>query len=237
MKEPVKPRRRYDSRRRHAQAAQTRQDIVAAAQRLFLERGFAGATLASIARSAGVAVETVYRSFGSKAALFKAVVEAAVAGGAARATVPPEQRPVIQAMIAEPDPRRKLEMHAATQPGIHARAGPLLRVLAQAASTDPSLADLLAQIENQRLQGMGRFAEDLGKLGVLRPGISVEEARDILWMINSSAVHELLVVQRGWSAERYRDLIASLEARAILAQSKPPHDDPERTLEGENGSP
>jgi AcrR family transcriptional regulator len=110
--------------RRRIQAAQTRQDIVVAAQQLFLERGYAGATIASIAQAAGVVVETIYRAFGSKAALFKAVVEAAVAGGAARATVPLAQRPVIQAMIAEPDPRRKLEMHAATQHGIHARLGP-----------------------------------------------------------------------------------------------------------------
>jgi AcrR family transcriptional regulator len=142
MSEDVKPRRRYDSTRRQAQAAQTRQDILAAAQRLFLERGYAGTTLAAIATAAGVVVETIYRAYGSKAELFKAVVRAAVAGGADRAQVPVEQRPAIAAVIAEPDPHRQLELYAATQPGIHARAGPLLRVLVGAAAADPELAEL-----------------------------------------------------------------------------------------------
>src|SRR6266542_6691989 len=107
MSEDVKPRRRYDSRRRQAQAAQTRQDILAAARDAFLERGYTATTLAAVARAAGVVVETIYRGFGGKAGLLKAVVEAAVAGGAARAQVPPEQRPVIQAIRAETDPHRQ----------------------------------------------------------------------------------------------------------------------------------
>src|SRR6266511_2592870 len=184
MAEEVKPqpRRRYDTTRRQAQAAQTRQDIVAAAQRVFLERGYSGATLTAIAQAAGVVVETIYRGFGSKASLFKVVVRAAVAGGAARAAVPPEQRPAIQAVIAETDPRRQFQLYAATQPGIHARAGPLLRVL------------VWAPLENERLAGMGRFAQRLADRGVLRPGLSAEDARDVLWTLNSMAVHDLLVV-------------------------------------------
>src|SRR5918995_4367516 len=139
MTEDVKPRRRYDSTRRQAQAAQTRQDILTAAHQLFLERGYTGTTLAAIAQTAGVVVETIYRAYGSKAELFKAVVRAAVAGGAARAQVPVEQPPAIAAVIAEPDPHRQLQLYAATQPGIHARARPLLRVLIGAAAADPEL--------------------------------------------------------------------------------------------------
>src|SRR6266542_4942193 len=156
--EDAKPRRRYDSRRRQAQAAQTRHEILGAAHRLFLERGYAGTTLASVAEGAGVVVETIYRASGGKAGLFKAVVEAAVAGGAARAERSPEQRPAIQAVIAETDPRRQLELYAATQPGIHARVGPLLRVLGEAAAAEPELAEVSRQLEAQRLAGMGRFA-------------------------------------------------------------------------------
>src|SRR6266511_4189623 len=193
MAEEVKPqpRRRYDTTRRQAQAAQTRQDIVAAAQRVFLERGYSGATLTAIAQAAGVVVETIYRGFGSKASLFKVVVRAAVAGGAARAAVPPEQRPAIQAVIAETDPRRQFQLYAATQPGIHARAGPLLRVLVGAAAADPELAEVWAQLENERLAGMGRFAQRLADRGVLRPGLSAEDARDVLWPLNSMAARAL----------------------------------------------
>jgi AcrR family transcriptional regulator len=217
MSEDVKSRRRYNATRRQAQAAQTRQDILAAAHELFMERGYAGTPLAAIAKAAGVVVETVYRAYGSKAELFKAVVRAAVAGGAARAQVPAEQRPAIQAVIAETDPHRQLELYAATQPGIHARAGPLLRVLIGAAAANPELAQLWTQLEGERLAGMGRFAQLLADRGVLRPELSVEEARDLLWTLNSLAVHDLLVLQRGWSPERYRDWLATTLASALLS--------------------
>ena len=65
MTESVKPRRRYQSPRRAAQAAQTRRDIVTAAGLLFRERGY-GVPLADIASEAGVVVETVYRIFGTQ---------------------------------------------------------------------------------------------------------------------------------------------------------------------------
>jgi AcrR family transcriptional regulator len=225
MSEDVKPRRRYNATRRQAQAAQTRQDILAAAHRLFLERGYAGTTLAAIAQAAGVVVETIYRAYGSKAELFRAVVRAAVAGGADRAQVPSDQRPAIRAVIAETDPHRQLELYAATQPGIHARAGPLLRVLIGAAATDPELGELWVQIENERLSGMGRFAGLLADRGVLRPGLSVEEARDLLWTLNSLAIHDLLVLQRGWSPDRYRGWLAGALARELLPNQTMP--DPE----------
>jgi AcrR family transcriptional regulator len=83
-------------------------------------------------------VKTIYRTFDGKAALFKAAVEAAVARGTERAE-PPLQRPAIRAVIAEPDPRRKLERHATTQPGSHERLAPLCQTLAEAAAIGPEL--------------------------------------------------------------------------------------------------
>src|ERR671918_753114 len=126
MSGDVKRKRRYDSSRRRAQAEQTRLDILAAAQDLFAEHGYAATTLAQVASAANVVVETVYRAYGSKAKLFRAVVAAAVAGGGERARVDPEDRPAIRAVIEEPDPVRKLALYASTQPGIHRRSGPLL---------------------------------------------------------------------------------------------------------------
>jgi AcrR family transcriptional regulator len=218
----VKPPRRYDSTRRRAQAAQTRHDILKAALQLFLEGGYAGTTINDVAAAAGVAVETIYRGFGSKAALFKGVIEAAIAGGAARAAIPPEERPVVRAMIAEQNPRRVLELHAATQPGIHARAGPLYRVLMEATAADPDVADVWNQLEAQRLAGMRRIAAQLKNLGGIRQELSVEEAGDILWTVNSVAVYNLLVLQRGWSPERYRDWIASTNTHALLPGRRRP---------------
>lgn len=213
----VKPSRRYDSELRKSQAAATRQVIVDAALAVFLEHGYAGATMQKIAESAGVVVETIYRAFDGKAGLFKEAVEAALAGGAARAERPVEQRPAIQAVITEPDPRRKLERYADTQPGIHARLGSLYRTLAEAAAVDPRLADIQEELEMRRLHGMARFAQHLSETGALRAGITVDEARDVLWTINSHAVHRMLVAERGWSPDRYRDWLAGTLTCVLLS--------------------
>ena len=212
----VKPRRRYESARRQEQAAQTRRDIVAAAGVCIRKRGYAATSMPEIAAEAGVAVETIYRTFGSKAGLFREVVQAAVAGGTSRADVPVEERPTIRAVIEERDPRRQLELYAATQPGIHRRSGPLLRALRDAGSVDPDLRALWREMEEWRLRGQGRMAGMLAERGLLRPGLSVDDARDIVWTLCSLAVYDLLVVERGWSSERYREWISSSLAAALL---------------------
>jgi AcrR family transcriptional regulator len=216
MTEDVKPRRAYRSTRRAEQTAQTRRDMVTVAGKLFRERGYAGVAMPVIAAEAAVAVETIYRAFGSKAGLFKAVIDAAVAGGTSRAEVPVEARAAIRAVIEEPDPRRQVERYAATQPGIHRRSGPLLRALSGAAATDPGLRALWDEIESARLAGQGRFVGMLGERGALRPGLSVEDARDGLWTLASLAVYDMLVEARGWSAERYQAWLTESLAALLL---------------------
>jgi AcrR family transcriptional regulator len=209
MTDDVKPARRaYRSTRRADQVAQTRRDILASAGGLFRARGYAGVSMLVIARASGVAVETVYRAFGSKTGLFKAVIDAAVAGGSTRSDRPVEERPAIRALIEEPDPRRQVELYAATQPGIHRRSGPLLLALAGAAATDPELAGLWREIEATRLEGQGRFVGMLASRGVLRSGVSVEDGRDGLWALCSVAVFDMLVNTQGWSADRYERWLA-----------------------------
>jgi AcrR family transcriptional regulator len=214
----VKPRRSYDSQRRRQQAAQTRRDVEAAADKLFRERGYAGTSMPSIAAEAGVVVETIYRAFGSKAGLFKAVIEAALAGGSERAEIPPAERPAIRAVIEEPDPRRKLELYAATQPGVHGRSGPLYRVLAGAADSDPELRAVIDGIAARRLHGLGGLAAQLAESGELRLELSVDDARDLIWTLCSAAVHDLLVRDRNWAPEHYRDWLATALKRELLQE-------------------
>jgi len=216
MSDAVNPRRHYSSVRRQQQAAQTRHDIVVAADALFRELGYVGATMPVIARASGVVVETVYRAFGSKAGLFGAVVDAAVAGGAARAVRPVEERPAIRRVIEEPDPRRQLALYAATQPGIHERSGALLRALAGAAASDPGLRALWDDIERRRLAGQGRLATRLGEQGVLRADIGIEAARDLIWLHCSLAVHDMLLLTLGWSPARYEAWLAQILIRELL---------------------
>ena len=220
MVESVKPRRRYQSPRRAAQAAQTRRDIVTAAGLLFRERGY-GVPLTEIASEAGVVVETVYRIFGSKAGLFRATVEAVLAGGASRAEIPVEERPAIRAILDEPDPLRQVAAYAATQPGIHRRAGPLLRALRDARGSDPELGRLWDEMEAWRLDGHGRFVRMLADRGALRPGLTVDAGTGVAWTLCSLAVYDLLVLGRGWGDERYQAWLTDILARELLGSGAP----------------
>jgi AcrR family transcriptional regulator len=220
MSEVVKTRRRYESRRRQEQAAQTRGDILAAAGKLFRDRGYGATSMPLIATESGVVVETVYRAFGNKAGLFRAVMEAVVAGGATRADVRVEERPAIRAVIEERDPRRQIALYVATQPGIHRRSGPLLRALLGAVATDAELKALWDEMEAWRLEGQGRFVGMLAERGRLRPGLSFEEARDVVWTLCSLAVHDLLVVARGWTSERYQEWLTEALMRELLTDDR-----------------
>lgn len=216
MTRDVKPRRKYESVHRRAQAAGTRRSIVAAAGPLFEARGYAGTTMAEVASAAGVVVETVYRAFGSKAALFGAVVEAALAGGIERAEVPVEQRSAIATIIAETDPRRQVELYAATQPGIHRRAGPLLRVVRDAAALDPEVGKVWADLEAQRFAGQRRFTDRLASRSALPTEVSADAAADMLFALTSLALHDILVIERGWSQDQYQLWLTSSLIQALL---------------------
>lgn len=217
MADPVKRRRRYESARRTAQAAQTRRDILAAAGQLFRERGY-GVPLTEIASEAGVVVETVYRIFGGKVSLFRAVVEVVLAGGAERAEVPVADRAVVRAIHAESDPRARVALYAATQPGIHRRAGPLLRALRDARGSDAELVRLWDEMEAWRLEGQGRFVRQLFDGGALKPGLSLDAAIDVLWTLCSLAIYDMLVLGRGWTDERYEAWLTHVLVSELLGE-------------------
>jgi AcrR family transcriptional regulator len=214
---PVNARRRYQSDVRAAQAAATRRAVVEAAGRLFRARGYA-VPIAAIAAEAGVAEETIYRLFGTKATLFKAVVEVLLAGGASRAEVPVGERPATRAIHDERDPARQVARYAATQPGIHRRAGPLLRALRDARAGDPALAKLWTELEEWRFEGQRRLVRLLADQGSLRSDRSFDEATDVFWSLTSLAIHDLLVMERGWSPGRYLDWLTEALVRELVEE-------------------
>ncbi|WP_046766607.1 TetR/AcrR family transcriptional regulator [Jiangella alkaliphila] len=221
MSEIASPKRRYDSTNRRARAAETRTRIVEAASRVFVELGYARATIPRIAAEAGVAVETVYRSATGKAGLLEAAVLAAVAGGAERSDVPVEQRPAIRRIIDEPDPVRQLRAYAATQPGIWSRVGPLLHVLDAAAATDDALQALRIQQAELRHAGLRRFADLLESRGALRAGVTPDRAADVIWTVCAQANFDAFVLACGWSHEEYERWIGDTLIHALLRSARP----------------
>lgn len=215
MSDVVKPsRRQYDASGRRARAQQTRNQIAEAAGRLFQKNGYVATTIADIAREAGVSPETIYKGFGSKGTLLSAAITASIRGDTE--TTPLRQRPVIDTIRDEQDPARQLERYGKLLAKVNPRLAPLVRVMREAAPADPEIAALLAQLKANRLDGMTEFAGLLAVRGALRPGVSTQQAIDVLWTLNSPELYELLVLDRGWSARHYGEWIAQQLTAALL---------------------
>jgi AcrR family transcriptional regulator len=217
MSENTRRKRRYDATGRHRQAEATRARVVAAATRMFLEHGYAGATIPAIAAEAGVALQTVYRTAPGKAGLLAAAVRAAVAGGFDRSLRPVEERPAVRAVIEEPDPYRQVAKYAHTQPGIWSRVGPLLRVLQAAATSEPELRRLQQEEDARRHAGLTSFARQLQERGALRAELTPEQAADIVMTIGSHATYDSLVTARGWSDDQYEAWLTDTLQHSLLA--------------------
>ncbi len=209
----VKRQRSYDATGRREQARRTRLAVLEAARRLFLDSGYAATTIAAVAESAGVSVETIYKAFDNKPGLAKAIFDVAVVGD--DEPVPMLQREFVRRNMAEPDPRKKLSEYGEHVGEISPRTCPILLVVRDAAASDPGAAGVWAKLQAERLTGMTMFAAHLAANGHLRAAVSSEEARDVLWTHNSVELWDLLVNQRGWTNERFgrwvgQQLIAAL---------------------------
>ena len=205
--------RGYDSPLRREQARQTRGRILEAAYRLLIEQGYPATTMTAVAAAAGVSAQTVYKAFGSKAALVKQVYDVTLVGD--DEPIPFAERPEVRATYAETDPRAFLARYAGLGRMLLDRLGPLLTVLTTSART-PELAEFLDTLNGERLIGTGMVAKRLEELGGLRPGLSAEQARDLIWTLNSVEVWSLLVRERGWSADEYEAWTARAFADAVL---------------------
>ena len=214
MTADVKPRRRYDSTGRREQARRTRWTVLETARRMFLEGGYGVTTVGAIAAEAGVSVETVYKAFGNKPGLLKAVFDVAVVGD--DEPVPMLERDLVRRIEQEADPRRKLLTYGEHLTQSAPRSVPIQLLIRAAAASDSGVAAIWDDMAMERLLGMTQFARHLHEGGYLRADVSVEEARDILWTYNSAELFDLLVVQRGWAPEKYGRWIADALIGALL---------------------
>ena len=207
----VKP-RRYDASRRREQARLNREAIVAAARQRFLDDGFTATTIATIAADAGATADTIYKSFGGKAGLLRAMCEDALKG---EGSIQAEQRS--DAMQAsEADPRRMLRGLGTLTTEVAPRIAPLLLLLSTAAEADPAMAQLRADFDAARLARMTQIVQILASKTQLRPGLSVEEAAEIMWAYSSPELYGLLVLTRGWQPERYGEFVGESLVDALL---------------------
>ncbi len=210
MTEAVK--RPYRSTRRREQASETRRRIVLAAHDLFVGQGYGRTTIAEVARAAGVAVETVYATYRNKPTLLRQVWYATFRGD--EADIRLLDRPEIRTVLAEPDLATRLRAHAVAMIPVFRRITPLFRVLQGAATSEPAAAAMLAEFDERRLDAAGHYARAAAATGQL--AVSEQECRDLLAATMDGALWHRLVEQRGWSEDRYAQLLGTMWVAALV---------------------
>jgi hypothetical protein len=161
-----------------------------------------------------VSVDTVYKAFGGKPGLVRAIYERGLGG---RGTVPAVERS--DAMRErETDPRTIMRNWGVLATEVASVVAPIRLLMRTAAATDPEMAALLADSDNERLERMRHHARFLQRRGYLREGVTLAEATDVLWTCSSVELYELLVLQRGWSASRFAEFVAHFMIATLLPQ-------------------
>ena len=194
--------------RREVAAAETRREIVRAARRLFARRGFAGTSVQQIAEEAGVAVQTIYSSVGSKSALVLALTdlideEAGIPG--------------LNAEVAhDTDPRQLIATGVHLTRQLNGRCGYILGVLFSAGSAEPDAAAVVADGIRRHDQGAGHAARRLAALGALAPGTTPERAGAVLALMTSPASWQHLTQRYGWSFDEAETWLTGSLTRLLL---------------------
>jgi AcrR family transcriptional regulator len=223
MPRTVKRVRRYDSSSRQEQARRTQLAVIRAAQQLFVEHGYGRTTIAAVAAAAGVSAETVYANFKNKPTLLHRVWDITIGGDDEEVVF--HERPELVAIRNEPDLGKRLMLHAAFSTATARRVTPFLRALQGAAGSEPAAAEMLAEIDRQRLAGLSVMASEAAKTGQL--AVSEDVCRDVVWAFTDGSLWHQLVVERGWTDEAYADWLGTMWTRMLVANPRsrtPPND-------------
>jgi len=200
---------------RRERAARTRQAIVRAATEEFRESGYHGATMAAIARRAGVAVQTVYFVFHAKPTLLTATIDSAVMGE--DDPIPPDLTSWWQDATTTNDGRRAIGLFVQNVSVIEQRAAVLNRVARAAATTDLEVVDVLAHHEGMREEAFRRYVDTFIDRGLLRVGLAAAEATDVLLSLVGSDLFLVFTDDRGWPVERWVAWTTDTLAGLLLA--------------------
>jgi AcrR family transcriptional regulator len=203
---------RGQARTRLARAA-----VIDAARSLFLERGYGATTIEAISTLSDVPAATVYRLFSSKRGILKGLLDVAIVGDDEAVAL--ADRPFVRSLVDDPDPKNQLAGFVGVTAQVNSRTASIYRILMSAAASDPDAGALLDELTRQRQRGQALIARSLARAGALRPKLREREAADIIHALMSPEVYGLLVVDRGWRADRYEGWLTEILVHELLPPS------------------
>jgi AcrR family transcriptional regulator len=200
---------------RAEQARATRRRIVAAAASQFVAHGYGATLLDQVAEQAGVAVQTVYFHFGNKRTLLKEALDVAAVGD--DEPVPLMERPWVREIQEETDPVRIVELWLAAAREIIDRIAPLMRVVRGATGTDPEVAAQWDTNQAQTRTANGFLVQLLAGRDALKPGLDVEQARDIAFVLSNAETYLQFTDVCGWTPDEWQERTAAVLTAALVA--------------------
>jgi AcrR family transcriptional regulator len=206
-----KPRRKYDNSRRRADAEARQRSIIEAATELFVEQGFGPTTIDQIAAAADVSAQTIYATYGSKAAVLFRAIEIAVSGDY-------EEAPLMDFApdLAElSEHRSKFAAAAHFVREMHDRVAALMRVMEGAASADPSLEERRTDLLRQIRSAVAVWISQIGS-EALRPGLSEDQATDVAFTVQAPHLYSISTADLGWTPDQYEEWLAHALPRLLL---------------------
>ena len=200
---------------RQAQVAHTEERILAAATELFLAEGYAATTLAAVASRAQVGARTVYVRFGTKAALFKRVIDVAIVGDAEPVDV--LGRAWTRSAFSAPTAAPRITAFAAGGRQIMERTGALFAVAQQAAAVEPLIARFWQQGREQTRHVHAVFWTQMASDSLLDPGIDLDWLIDTTTLMSAAETYLLITRMLGWDLDAYQDWLATTLTRLATA--------------------
>ncbi len=204
---------------RAARVADTEERILAAARGLFLRDGYAATTLAAVADAARVGHRTVYVRFGTKAALFKRVVDVAVAGDTGPIDV--VGRDWFQVALTAPTLAERVAAYARGSAGLMARAGDLIAIAQQAEPVEPAIAAASRAGREATRDAVRLFCTRLRDDGLLPDDCDVSWLADTASLLTQAQTYLLGRDTLGWTSDQYQHWLASTIRRLISAVGEP----------------
>jgi AcrR family transcriptional regulator len=212
---------------RKERAAATRARIIRAAHELFSSIGYNGTTMRSVAERSGVAVQTVYFVFHTKAELLSATAEDVAAGASSPSPVP--DRPWFREAMETSDARRTIALAVEHGVDIYRRSAPLAHAIREAALVDPEVHEFWSRIQASRKRAMRLLVERIAAVDRLRDGLDVDRATDVMHAMVSHETYLELVQDSGWRVGDYKAWLYGSVCRLLLREDFAPPVDADAT--------
>jgi AcrR family transcriptional regulator len=204
---------------RQAQVTQTEDRILIAAAELFLADGYLATTLAAVAARAGVGARTVYVRFGTKAALFKRVVDVAIAG---------DTRPIdvlgrdgMRTALTAPTAAERIAAVAAVGRQIMERTGALFAVAQQAAAVEPLIEGFWREGRQGSRQSQAAVWTRMARDGLLDPTADLGWLIDTASLLAGAETYLLMTRLLGWDLDAYQAWLVTTMTRLSAAAGLP----------------